>query len=338
MLYVGLDLHAKKIVMCVLDENGQVHSRRTVTQLDQMMNFLERLPQPWQVCFEASTGYGMYHEMLSKSAERVVVAHPSLLSIIYRSKRKNDRADAQKLAKLLYVGAVPSVHVPPSEVRAWRELVTFRRRLIEKRTQAKNGIRCLLRSLAIEPPRRPGLWSKAGMRWLESVPFTDRAHALKRDMLVAEIRTYNEQVRRVEQELNVYAANSAAVKLLQTIPGVGPRTAEAVAAFIDDPHRFPNAKRVGSYFGLTPCQDQSGNKNRLGHITREGAPVVRCLLTEATWRAIALSPTVKAYKERIEGDDKDRRKIAITATAHYLVRVMWAMLKTGRPWQESVAA
>jgi hypothetical protein len=132
-------------------------------------------------------------------------------------------------------------------------------------------------------------------------------------------------VRRVEQQRNRQAAQPGAVARLRRIPGVGIRTAEAVAAFIDDPHRFGNAKAVGFYFGLVPCQDQSGDKNRLGPITREGAPVVRQLVAEAAWQAQRRSPTVRAYFERVPRDDPQRQKFALVATAHYLVRVMWAM-------------
>jgi transposase len=338
MFYVGLDIHAKQITVCVLDGDGKVFQRCQVRQIDQMMRVLEKLPGPCQACYEASTGYGMYFECLSKIAQRVVVAHPGLLRLIFRSKQKNDRRDAEKLAKLLYVGQVPAVHVPSADVRAWRELITFRRRLIEKRTRAKNGIRGLLRSLGTQTPEEAGLWSKRGMAWLRRLPFANAMHALKRDLLVEEIENYSAQARRVETELARYSAGSVAVQILRSIPGVGPRTAEAVAAFIDDPHRFPNSKRIGAYFGLVPSQDQSGSRNRLGHITREGSATVRKLLVEAVWQASRRSPTVRAYLERVQRGEKDRRKIAIVATSHYLVRVMWSMLKNGTLWQEAVAA
>jgi len=119
---------------------------------------------------------------------------------------------------------------------------------------------------------------------------------------------------------------------------VGLRTAEAVIAFMDDPHRFSNSKKVGAYFGLVPSQDQSGSKNKLGHITREGSPEVRHLLTETDWQGVRRSATIKAYFERIHREDKERKKIAIVATAHYLVRVMWSMLKNGTEWQETIVA
>jgi len=338
MFYVGLDIHAKQITICVLDDQGQVYRRCQVRQIDRMMDFLERLPGPWRVCYEASTGYGMYFEMLSKVADQVAVAHPGLLRLIFRSKKKNDRRDAKKLAKLLYIGEVPTVHVPSADVRAWRELITFRRKLIEKRTRAKNGLRGLLRSLGIQAPHKPGLWTKRGLAWLKQLAFGNFMHALKRDLLVEEIVSLSDQLRRVEKELGRYSADSVAVQILRSIPGVGPRTAEAVAAFIDDPHRFADSKRVGAYFGLVPSQDQSGSTNRLGHITREGSATVRQMLTEAVWQAVRRSATVRAYLERVQRGDPDRRKIAIVATAHYLVRVMWSMMKHGTLWQESVAA
>jgi hypothetical protein len=65
---------------------------------------------------------------------------------------------------------------------------------------------------------------------------------------------------------------------------------------------------------------------------------VRQLLTEAVWQAQRRSPTIKAYLERIQRGDKDRRKIALIATAHYLVRVMWSMLKQGTLWRETLVA
>jgi transposase len=110
-----------------------------------------------------------------------------------------------------------------------------------------------------------------------------------------------------------------------------------VAAFIDEPHRFRDAKAVGRYFGLVPSQDQSGDRNRLWHITREGPAVVRHLVAEATWQAVRRSPSVRAYFERVRRDDPQRKKIALVATAHYLVRVMRAMLKRGTVWEEKLA-
>ena len=130
MLYVGLDIHIKNIFICILNDNGKIERQLKVRQVDQMMDVLEKLPDRFAVCYEASCGYGHYHELLTPIATRVAVAHPGLLKLIYRSKKKNDRRDAQKLAKLLYIDQVPTVHVPSADVRAWRELIGFRRKLV----------------------------------------------------------------------------------------------------------------------------------------------------------------------------------------------------------------
>ena len=175
------------------------------------------------------------------------------------------------------------------------------------------------------------------MAWLRRVELPTASQRLRRDLLLEEIETLTKQVQRVEQELNRQARQTPAVALLRTIPGVGARTAEAVVAFIDDPTRFRNAKAIGRYFGLVPSQDQSGDRNRLGHITREGPPVVRQLVAEAAWQAIRRSPRVRAFYERTRRDDPRRQKIAPVATAHDLVRVMWAMLRHGTTWQEGAA-
>src|SRR5215207_1400257 len=79
-----------------------------------MMQILEKLPDRFEVCYEASCGYGHYHDLLRPAAARVLVAHPGQLRLIYRSKDKNDRKDAERIAKLLYLGEVPTVHVPPA--------------------------------------------------------------------------------------------------------------------------------------------------------------------------------------------------------------------------------
>jgi transposase len=337
MFYVGIDIHSRYIALCVLNETGQIVHRAQVRTIDHMMRILEHLPDRFEVCYEASCGYGHFHDLLRPLAARVLVAHPGQLRLIYRSKNKNDRKDAERLAKLLYLGEVPTVHVPSLDVRTWRELINCRSQVIGKRTRAKNVLRALLRSAGVVPPRRPGLWTKSGLSWLRQLALPTPSQELRRDLLLEEIETLNRQLRRIEQELNRRAQLTPAILLLRSIPGVGIRTAEAMAAFVDDPHRFSSAKAVGSYFGLVPRQDQSGDKNQLGHITREGAPVVRRLVAEAAWQAQRRSPTVRAYFQRAQRDDPSRKKIALVATAHYLVRVMWAMLKRGTLWEEKAS-
>src|SRR5262245_45375050 len=275
MFHVGLDIHTQRISICALDEKGQVVLRSQVRSIQDLVRVLTDLPDRFEVCYEASCGYGSFHDLLRPLATRVVVAHPGQLRLIFRSRNKNDRNDAERLAKLLYLGEAPAVHVPSIDVRTWRELINCRSQVIAKRTRAKNAVRALLRGAGVTPPRRPGLWTKEGLSWLRQLELPTASQQLRRDLLLEEIETLLRQVQRIERQLTQQAQRTPAVVRLRSIPGVGLRTAEAVAAFLDDPHRFPNAKAVGSYFGLVPCQDQSGDRNRLGHITRRGPPARR---------------------------------------------------------------
>ncbi len=337
MRYVGLDAHWKQSTICVLDDRGRKILNRSVRgPWSKVLEELEKIRKPFEVCFEASTGYGYLFERLQGIARRVVVAHLGQLRLIFRSKRKNDRVDAEKLAKLLFLDEVPPVYVPRGDVRAWRRMIGHRRKLVASRIRSKNAIRALLRSQGIEAPK--GLWTRKGMDWLRTVSLATELDELQRDILCEQIESLTRMIQRAHKLLNGIARRHPGVQLLKTIPGVGVRTAEAVVAYIDDPKRFHRIKAIGRYFGLIPSQDASASANRLGHITREGPSIVRYLLIEAAWQGIRRSQRLRAFYDRILRGDTGRRKIALVATAHHMLRTMLAMLQTGELWRSEQQA
>ncbi len=332
MLSIGLDAHERTSSLCILNASGQVVKELTVKgHPRKVLEVLRKLDGPCQICFEASTNYGWLYDNLRTIAKRVLVAHPARLRIIFKSRRKNDRLDAARLAKLLFLDEVPEVHVPPKARREWRSLIEFRTRCVRERTRTKNVLRALLRTHGIESPRR--LWTKKGLGWLQELTF-DGSIALRRDTLLDTLEHHAKKIHRVEHVLQEIADDEPGVALLMTIPGVGIRTAEAFAAYVDDPHRF-SSNSIGSYLGLVPRQDASAGVSRLGRITREGPSTVRKMLAEAAWQSIRRSPTVRATAKRFQGNRPDRKKKALIATSHYLARVMLAMLKTGEVWRET---
>lgn len=332
MFYVGLDVHARKIAGCIVDQNGRrIKEFEMNGDLSQLLRELRQLPGACRVCYEASCGYGHLFDQLAQlpNVQRIAVAHPGQLRLIFRSKKKNDRVDARKLATLLLLDQVPQIHVPALPVRAWRAAIEFRGKLVQRRTMVKNELRALLRTHGLTASHRKALWTRSGLAWLEQLELPTPLARLQCGCLLTELATGRARLKEVERELDRIGQAHAGVGLLRTIPGVGPRTAEAVMAYIDQPERFARSKQVGSYFGLTPGQDQSGSANRLGPITRAGPATVRRLLTEAAWQGIRRSPEIRAYFERIQRQDPQRRKIALLATAHWLARVMLSMLRSG---------
>jgi len=332
MKYVGLDAHKSQWTICMLDENGKKLWTTTIrgTWKD-LVAAMAKIEGPLSVCFEASGGAGFLYDQLKKVAQKVVVAHPSKLRLIYAVKRKNDELDAERLAKLLFLDAVPEVHIPKMAVRSWRALIEYRRRLMGKRTAVKNTIRALLRSTGKLAPDR--LWTQAGLSWLKAETFQIAGDALRRDLFIEELSDLNGKVRAVTKELDRIGRSDVNVQFLMTVPGVGIRTAEAFAAYIDEAKRFSKLKTVGSYLGLVPTQDQSSTTNHLGHITRQGPSVVRWLLVEAAWEGVRRSPRIRAFFARVQRNDPKRNKIAVVATAHYLARIMLTMLKSGEVWR-----
>jgi len=361
MWTIGLDAHQRLFVVCILDSSGKlikterlrggpVGQGRPGGPVGQgrpggpevLWAYLRKLPEPFQICYEASCGYGYLYDRLATLARRVQVAHPGGVRLIFRAKRKHDRIDARKLATLLFLEQVPTVYVPPIAVRSWRRLIQFRsaraaladrRRLVAQRTAVKNRLRALLRAHGLTAPRRQALWTRRGQAWLAAVEWPTREAALERDLGLDELEHLHARLRTVERQLNALGRRDPRITLLRTIPGVGPRTAEALVAWIDDVRRFRHNRQVGCYFGLVPSQDQSAGTNRLGHITREGPSVVRQLLCEAAWQAKGRSPFLRAYFERIRHGDPDRAKIALIALARYLACVAAAMLRSGEAWR-----
>jgi transposase len=146
----------------------------------------------------------------------------------------------------------------------------------------------------------------------------------------------DKQLAALTEYLDGYLAQQAGWKVLRSIPGVGPRTAEAVLAHTDDVKRFAGGKEYGAYFGLTPKLDESGESRRVGHISKQGPSVVRGLLVESAWRAIRSSRVLRKFYERVMAGQPARRNIAIVAVARKVAVIMRAMLLHGRLYDESL--
>jgi transposase InsO family protein len=238
MYYVGLDIHQRSTSMEILDCNGKLVKRAEwKLPWPQLADQLKKdAPAPFAVCFEASCGYGYLYEQFSAVAQQVKAAHPGSLRLIYKSKRKNNRVDAGKLARLLYLDAVPSVYVPGRETRLWRQTIEFRQSLLIRLVALKNQIRASLRERGIAAPK--GLWTVKGMTWFKTQGESDDPWALRRDLLIEELSELKRKIKRVELQLRKMSDPRPGAALLKTIPGIGPRTAEALVAYIDNANRF----------------------------------------------------------------------------------------------------
>jgi transposase len=339
MKILALDLGKFKSVGCVYDTSSLEHEYETVVTTAQGLHDLMVEHEPDRVVIEICSIAGWVTDLVRTLGIEIEVASTTHEAWRWKYvKRKNDRADALKLAQLSAMNQLQLVHVPEREMRQWRALIKYRHRLIGQRTQSKNHIRDLVNREGLWLARGAGAWTVKGMeqlaelaRPLEEVGLSE----VWRGELAVELTVLQHienQVRTVEQKLDELGRAEGRVQLLQTIPGVGPRLAEALVTLIDNPHRFKRGKEVGAYLGLVPKQIQSGESNRLGRITRAGDRVVRSLLVEVSWVGLRYNSWMRAVYERARRNSKTRKKIAIVAVARRLLIVCWAMMRDGTAW------
>ena len=154
------------------------------------------------------------------------------------------------------------------------------------------------------------------------------------DLELMQLEQLRQHQHAAPQEAEGVGAGDERVQLLQTIPGVGRKTAEVVVAYIDDPHRFQNARQVSSYAGLVPRRYQSGEMDRQGRIHKRGPRQLRGALVEAAWMMLRYNPWAKSVYDRLTGGQKTRKKKAIVAVARKLLVRCWVMLLRKEPWKK----
>lgn len=257
-------------------------------------------------------------------------------------KYKCDRQDALKLGRLSANNELVLVHVPEKAVRQWRSLMQYRHKLVERRTAVRNSIHALLAVQGDQAVVRN--WNGPMLEELKRLarPLSKcGAEELWQGELDLELRMMEELQKLIEEaeaKLDALAAEDTQrgrrVKLLQSIPGVGPRLAEMVVAWVDEPARFRTGRHVGSYAGLTPRRYQSGECDRHGRISKAGCGRLRKLLVQVAWGMLQHNDRGKAVFERLCKGHKTRRKQAAVGLARKVLVWCWAMLRDNQPWDE----
>ena len=339
---LAVDLGKYKCVACVY----HAADRHTFHALDTSLAEVERLvrrARPAVVVIEACSLAGWVHDLCGRLGVRCAVANTGAEAWKYKhAKRKTDRDDALRLAQLYALGQLPEVVVPAKAVREWRALIAHRQALVTQRVAAQNRVRAILVGQGLPAPRGAKAWTAAGLAGIAQLarPLADCApDELWRGMLDLALTAYRQAgdlVAAAEARLDQLGKASPGVRLLDTVPGLGPRTAEAVVAHLGDPKRFRSGKQVGAFGGLVPRQYQSGEDDRRGRISKRGPAVLRKLLVQCAWAMLRYNPWARAVFDRLSRG-KARKKQAVVALARKVLVRCWAMLRDGVPWRPDPA-
>lgn len=320
---------------------GEIKRHRFLTTAAELRATIALFPCDL-VVFEIQPGAGPVSDILRELGQPFIVANTNTDSFRWKNqKTKTDARDALKLAKLAAVGDIQGVHVPTASVRAHAGLQTEREALVQERTRLKNRIHALLERHWIAGPTGESLWSTDGLAYLTHLA----AQKLPQRPLVSgqitrSLRHYQElqqHITEVTKALDALAPSRPEIALVQSIPGVGARTAEAFVVAIDNPTRFRSVKRLNSYLGFAPRVFQSGDTIRHGRITRAGNARLRGLLVQAAWVAVKTDPHWQAQFERLHRGLKTRRRSAIVAIARRLGVLAWALMRHGTTYRQPPA-
>jgi transposase len=235
------------------------------------------------------------------------------------------------LLQLLVEDRFPKVWVPSPENRDLRQLLWHRHRLVQMRTRIKNQLQAIAMNEGVR--RKKGLWTKQGRAQLEGFSLAPWATRRRQDLLEL-LDRLNPSIEKLSAEIEREAEQRPEVQKLMTHPGIGPITALAFVLVIGPPDRFRCGKQIGSYLGLVPSEDSSGDHRRLGHISKQGNALLRFLLVEAAGAALRSDPDWR--RQFFHLAMRRDRSIAKVAMARKLaVRLYW-MLRREWDYQQVV--
>jgi transposase len=291
MMIIGVDYHPSvQQIAFLIEETGEYDEQRLNHEdggAERFYRDLKRKGIHVRVGMEA-TGYSRWFERLLAELDfELWIGDPAEIAAQRVKKRKTDREDARLLLRLMREDRFPKIWVPSPENRDLRQLLWHRHRLVQMRTRIMNQ----LQALAMNEGKRwkSKLFSQQGRAEFEKLALGLWASRRRRELLELVDRlnpSIEELTTAVEQEVH---KRPEALRLM-THPGVGPITALAFVLIIGTPERFARGKQIGTYVGMIPTEDSSADRQRLGHISKQGSSLLRYLLVEAAQAATRFNP------------------------------------------------
>lgn len=307
MRWVGLDVHARETCAAVFDhDSGEVQTQRIRGGSEEVLAFLAGVGGRWRAVYEAGpTGYGLARRAAAR-AMQVAVCAPGLIPRRPNDRIKTDPRDALRLARLLAAGELSLVRVPAPAEEQLRDLVRAREDVRVDLMRARHRLSKFLLRREVVYPGPGGAWTGRHRDWLVGLRFADAASGVAfADMLHA-IDGLLARRGRLEAALAELVPTSpwaGQVGRLRCLRGIDTLSAVGLCAEVGDFERFAHPRFLSSYLGLVPSEDSSGERRRLGSITKAGSRHARRLLVEAAWHYRRPPRTSAALARRQAGQD-----------------------------------
>jgi transposase len=326
MLIIGCDYHPSFQQIAFVDtETGEFQERRLEhrEEAEKFYRGLRVQGMKVRVGMEASGQARWFERLLGELKFELWIGDATEIARKRERKQKTDRQDAQHILKLMLKDDFPQIWVPSWENRDLRQLLWHRHRMVQARTRIMNQLQAVALNEGVRCKKR--LWREKGREQLESFRLAPWASRRRHDLLEL-LDRLNPTIAALSQAIEQEVEKCPEAQRLRTHPGVGPLTALAFVVIIGNPDRFQCGKQIASYLGLVPLEDSSGNRRRLGHITKQGNSLLRFLLVEAAQVTARSLPEWRS--KYVHLTMRRGRKIAKVAMARKLaVRLYWMMRK-----------
>jgi transposase len=343
--YVGMDVHKNSIAVAVLFpgrrravEQAIPHEERTVKRWAKKL--LREAPGSVAAVYEAGPcGYALQRQLVSLGIDCQVAA-PSLIPIKPGDRIKTDRRDARKLAELFRGGLLTEVHPPTPEEEAVRDLCRCREDAKEDLMRCRHRLTKFLLRRGITWQRGRKHWTQAHQVWLRGLRLEHGPDQAILDTYLLAIEQTEERVRSADQQLEALSQQepyATPVGWLRCFRGIDTVTAMTVVSELHDFRRFPSARGLMNYLGLTPSESSTGDRQQRGGITKAGNQHVRRILIEAAWHYRHRPGVSSRLRKRRQG--QPARVIAAADRAQQrLHRRYLHFLHRGKPHNKIVVA
>jgi transposase len=322
-----LDLGDKGSSICIMRNDGEVVERSRVSTAARALRRRFGLMAPARVAIEAGAHSPWVSRLLASCGHEVLVANPHRLQLITHSHTKNDRVDAEWLARVARMDARLLSPIRHRGEQAQADLAVIRARAaaVRARTVLVNHIRGAAKAFGAKVPKCSA--ESLHRRHAGAIP-QELSPALA--PLLETLGALTEQIHGYDRTIEAMATRYPESALLRQVPGVGALTAIAFLLTVDDPHRFHKSRMVGSYFGLRPRQRASGDRDPQLRITKAGDTLVRQLLVQAAHYILgpfgpdtALRRKGLALVARGGGHIKKKAIVAVARRLAVLLHRLW---------------
>ena len=325
---VGMDLHRRRSVLVRMSMDGRkLETVRITNSPGALRAVLARCGERPLVVLEATYGWYWAADVLAGAGAEVRLAHPLGVRAFSYRRVKNDERDAADLADLLRAGLLPQAWIAPPEVRALREVVRYRHKLVGQRTSCKDQVHAVPAKLGV-PVTHSDVFGTGGGLWLDQLVLPE-PYAAKVASLRALIGVLDGEIARLGQRAAGVLGADPGYAALRELPGIGPVLAAVIIAEIGDVTRFRRAGQLCSWAGLTPRHYESDTKVIRGHVSKQGSKMLRWGLTEAIQHQPEGTKPRQAKDAILARRGPDARNIAKTAAARVLLTQVFYALRDG---------